>query len=96
MTEGCDAYNFPSMKHHLCQSCTMGGSSNGSGMSTKDSAGFGHEGHNGFSISKMTIAGNGIRVARRAWDAKVPVQLPDSPTILAGFANPTTTRMKLV
>ena len=39
---------FHRMRHHLCQSCTMGGSSNGSGMSTKDSAGFGHEGHNGF------------------------------------------------
>ena len=54
-------------------------------MSARNTAGSGYEGHNGCSISKMTIAGNGIRVARRAWDAKVPVQLPDSPIFNASF-----------
>ena len=69
----------------------MGGSSNGSGMSTKDSAGFGNEGHNGFQFTGMSWVGSALDLGSRVREFE-----PRIPDHLIGFASPVLTRMKLV
>lgn len=60
-------------------------------MSARDSAGSGYEGHNGFQFTGMSWVGSALDLGSRVREFE-----PRIPDHLIGFANPTTTRMKLV
>ena len=92
MTEGCDAYRFPQNEASLVPILHNGlGSPTNRVCSPKIQLALVTKG-----IMDVQFIGNWYNGSTPALGAEGEGSTPSFPTTLAGFANPTTTRMKLV